>query len=201
MTEPRVDWERWQEEWQRGGSSQATVTAGLRQAAKARRELLFVQVIETVVGSVSVLLVALALNHAGNPFQAALGLAVGVGIGLIWAQRILMRRREHASKTAVSDDYLMQIRSLRVRQIRLAKFVWLVLVLDLVFLIPWWVIGNRVHSRRLTDLGAVATIWLPILGFLALFVWSLQLRRRAQLEVHDIDRMRTEYRDEPDAET
>jgi hypothetical protein len=71
----------------------------------------------------------------------------------------------------------------------------------LVFLIPWWVIGSRVHSRGLTDVGSVVTMWLPVLGFVALFVWSLRLRRRAHLEVQDIDRMRAEYRDEPDAGT
>lgn len=200
MTERRADWERWQEEWQRGGSSHATVTAGLRQTAKARRGLLFSWSIESAIGSASLLLVILALRHAGNAFEGGLGLAVGVGIGVVWAQRILLRRREHASETAVSEDYLVAIQTLRIREMRLAEFVWIVLSLELVFLIPWWVIGTRFHSRRLTDLGSLLTMWLPIVGFVALFVWSLRLRRRADLEIQDIDRMRDEYRDESGAE-
>jgi hypothetical protein len=39
---------------------------------------------------------------------------------------------------------------------------------------------------------------MQIMGFIALFVWSLRLRRRAYLEINDIDRMREEYRDEPE---
>jgi hypothetical protein len=200
MTESRADWERWQEEWQRSGSAQERVTAGLRLTAKARRELLLSRLIESAIGSASLLLVILALRHAGNPFEAGLGLSVGLGIGIVWVQRILLRRRERASETAVSDDYLVAIRNLRRRQMRLAQFVWIVLTLDIIFLIPWWVIGGRVHSRRLTDLGSVLTMWLPIMGFIALFAWSLRLRRRAHLEVTDIDRLRNEYRDEPGAE-
>ena len=200
MTERKADWERWQEEWQRGGSAQATVTAGLRQTAKARRGLFISWLIESAIGSASLLLVILALGHAGNAFEAGLGLAVGLGIGIVWVQRILLRRREHASETAASDDYLVAIRNLRSRQMRLAQFIWIVLGLELVFLIPWWVIGSRFHSRRLTDFGSVLSMWVPIVGFIALFVWSVRLRRKADLEMKDIDRLREEYRDEPRAE-
>jgi len=200
MTERGADWDRWQDEWQRGGSAQANVVAGLRLTAKARRELFLSQLIDSAIGSASLLLVILALRHAGNTFEAGLGLAVGLGIGIVWAQRILLRRREHASETAVSDDYLVGIRNLRRRQMRLAQFVWIVLTLDIIFLIPWWVIGSRVHSRRLTDLGSVWTMWVPIMGFIALFAWSFRLRHRAHLEVTDIDRLREEYRDEPRVE-
>ena len=153
MTERGADWDRWQDEWQRGGSAQANVIAGLRLTSKARRELLLSWLIESAIGSASLLLVILALRHAGNAFEAGLGLAAGLGIGIAWAQRILLRRREHASETAVSDDYLVAIRDLRRRQMRLAQFVWIVLSLDLVFLIPWWLIGSRVHSRP------VSRIW------------------------------------------
>jgi hypothetical protein len=200
MTERRPDWDRWQDEWRRGGSAQATVSAGLRLTSKARHELLLSWLLESAIGSASLLLVILALRHAGNAFEAGLGLAAGLGIGIIWVQRILLRRREHASETAASDDYLVAIRHLRRRQMRLAQFVWIVLSLELVFLIPWWLIGSRVHSRRLTDLGSVLTMWVPILGFIALFAWSVRLRRRSRLEITDIDRLREEYREEPRAE-
>jgi NADH:ubiquinone oxidoreductase subunit 3 (subunit A) len=200
VTERRADWDRWQDEWQRGGSAHATVSAGLRLTSKARRELLLSWLIESAIGSASLLLVILALRHAGNPFEAALGLAVGLGIGIVWIQRILLRRREHASETAASDDYLVAIRNLRRRQMRLAQFVWIVLSLEIVFLIPWWLVGSRVHSRRLTDLGSVLTMWVPIMGFIALFAWSVRLRRKSHLEITDIDRLREEYREEPRSE-
>jgi hypothetical protein len=37
-------------------------------------------------------------------------------------------------------------------------------------------------------------MWLPIVVFVALFIWSFRLRRRAQLEIRAIDAMRAEYR-------
>ncbi len=197
MTEPNSDWGRWQDEWQRGDSRQLPVTAGLRQVAKARREFLLIHVVEALIGFASVLLLALALKHVANPFQAALGVAVGAGIGLIWAQRIVHRRQEYASATAASVNYLASLRAVRERQIRLARFVWLVIALDVVFLIPWWVIGSRVHARKITDVGSALPVWLPIAGFIALLVWSLGLRRNARKEIGAIDQVTTGDRDEP----
>jgi hypothetical protein len=94
----------------------------------------------------------------------------------------------------MSDDYLAAMRSVRAREVRLAQFVWIVLSLELIFLIPWWVVGSRVHSRRLTDFGSLLSMWLPIVVFVALFIWSLRLRLRARLEINAIDAMRAEYR-------
>jgi MFS superfamily sulfate permease-like transporter len=192
MTERPADWGRWQDEW-RGGSAQASVTDTLRLTAKARREQLFLWLIESVIGGAALLAVIFALMHSHNSYEVALGLIVGLGIGIVWLERILLRRREYAAETAVSDDYLAAMRSVRAREVRLAQFVLIVLSLELIFLIPWWVVGSRVHSRRITDFGSLLTMWLPIAVFVALFVWSLRLRRRAQLEMRAIDSMRAEY--------
>jgi len=192
MTERKTDWERWQDEWRLGGSSQANVTAALRQLAKARRELFLTWMIESAIGSASLLLIIFALRHAASPFEAGLGLAVGVSIAIVWVQRIIIRQREHASDVASSAEYLVAIRSLRRRQMRLAQFIWIALAFELVFLIPWWVIGSRVHSRRITNIGSLLTMWVPILGFAALFVWSLRLALRARRETREIDRVSNE---------
>jgi hypothetical protein len=80
--------------------------------------------------------------------------------------------------------------------VRLAQFIWIALAFELVFLIPWWVIGSRVHSRRITNIGSLLTMWVPILGFAALFVWSLRLALRAQRETREIDRVRDEDREQ-----
>jgi len=90
--------------------------------------------------------------------------------------------------------------SVRRQEIRLAHFIWIVLPLELAFLTPWWVIGTRVHHRSLTDVGSWRTVWLPIVGMVALFVWSLRLRRRARAELRDIELLHAQYRD-PDAAT
>ena len=61
--------------------------------------------------------------------------------------------------------------------------------MELIFFIPWWVIGSRVHSRRITDTGSLLTMWLPIVVMLALYVWSFRLRAAAIRDVRTIDRL------------
>ncbi|MGH7490598.1 MAG: hypothetical protein ACREMY_34045, partial [bacterium] len=173
---------------------QATVTGALRLAAKARREEFFSRIVESAIGGAALLAVVFALMHSHNSYEVALGLIVGFGIGIVWVERILLRKRQYAAETAISDDYLTVTRSVRAGEVRLAQFVWIVLSLELIFLIPWWVIGSRVHSRRLTDPGSLLTMWLPIVAFVVLFIWSLSLRRGARLEISAIDAMRAEYR-------
>jgi len=68
-----------------------------------------------------------------------------------------------------------------------------VLSLELAFLTPWWVIGTRVHHRSLTEPGSWLTVWLPIVGMLALFVWSLRPRGRARAELRAIARLRDQF--------
>jgi hypothetical protein len=102
-------------------------------------------------------------------------------------QRILIRGREHASDTAAANEYLASARILAVREMRLAQFIWITLGLELAFLIPWWVIGSRVHSRAITNVGSLLTMWLPILGFALLLAWSVGIYRKARRLRQGID--------------
>lgn len=74
-----------------------------------------------------------------------------------------------------------------MRQARLAQFIWITLALELVFLIPWWVIGSRMHSRAITNVGSLLTMCLPIAGCVALIVWSVRSYRKARRLVQAID--------------
>jgi hypothetical protein len=189
------DWEQWQAEWQRVGNADAAARGAARQIAKARRQLFVARVIEGAVAGAAILVTAAALRHAGNPFEAVLGLVVGIGIGALWIQRIRLREREDAAVAASSPEHLTMLASVRVWQVRLAHFIWIVLALELAFLTPWWVIGSRVHHRSFTDPGSWETVWLPIAGMVALFVWSVRLRRRARADLRAIERLRAQYRD------
>ena len=100
-----------------------------------------------------------------------------------------IRQREQNSLSATALDYLAAMRRLRTRQIRLAEFVWVVLSMELIFFIPWWVIGSRVHSRRITDAGSLLTMWLPIVVIVALYVWAFRLRAAGIRDVQTIDRL------------
>jgi hypothetical protein len=189
------DWERWQQEWRRTGSGVAAPADARRYIARARRERLVARLIEGAVAGAALLVTAAALWHAANPFEALLGLVVGLAIGALWVQRALIREREDSAVAASSPEHLALLRGVRRQDIRLAQFIWLVLPLELAFLIPWWVIGTRVHHRSLTDVGSWQTVWLPLLGMLALFVWSVRLWRRARAEIHALDRLREQYRE------
>jgi len=189
------DWERWQGEWQRTEHAEPMARTAREQIARGRRELLVARLVESAVAGAAILITAAALRHAGNRLEAGLGLVVGVGIAALWLQRIRLRAREHAAVAASSPKHLAALTRVRLQQIRLAHFIWIVLALELVFLTPWWVIGNRVHHRTFTDLGSWLSVWLPIAGIVALFVWSWRLRRRARAELEAIEQLRTQYRD------
>ena len=197
---PSRDWERWQALWRRAGNAGAVAQDAPQQIARARRGLLVARLVESAVAVAAILVTAAALRHAGNPFEAALGLVVGASIGVLWIGRIRLRDREDAGVARTSPGHLTVLESVRRQEVRLAHFIWIVLPLELAFLTPWWVIGSRVHHRSLTDPGSWQTVWLPILGMLALFVWSLRLRRRARAELRDIELLHAQYRD-PDAAT
>src|SRR4029077_6320792 len=92
-----------------------------------------------------------------------------------------------------SPHHLAVLESVKRQEIRLAHFIWIVLPLELAFLTPWWVIGSRVHHRTFTDPSSWETVWLPIVGMLALLAWSVRLRGRARAELKSIERLREQY--------
>ena len=197
---PARDWERWQALWQGAGISRGGVQDAARQIARGRRRLLFTRLVESAVAGAAILITAAALRHAGNPLEAALGLVVGACIGILWIQRIRLREREDAGVAASSPEHLAVLERVRRQEVRLARFIWIVLTLELAFLTPWWVIGSRVHHRTFTDPKSWQTVWLPILGMLALFAWSVRLWRRARTELQIIEELREQYDDgEPPA--
>ena len=170
-------------------TSEGSVGVRLTRARKA----LLARLVESAVAAAAILITAAALRHAGNPFEAALGLVVGASIGVLWIGRIRLRDREDAGVARTSPGHLAVLESVRRQEVRLAHFIWIVLPLELAFLTPWWVIGSRVHHRSLTDPGSWLTVWLPIVGMVALFVWSLRLRGRARAALRAIARLRDQF--------
>lgn len=194
------DWQHWHDTWTMPAVSQPAEPVVQRWIGWARRRLFVTWMIETAVGAGSLGLIAIALRHAANQLEAALGISVGAIIALVWARSIMIRRDEHASDAQSSVEYLAAIRRVRARQLRLAWFIWVGLTLELVFLIPWWVIGSRVHSRSITDIASWLTVWLPVAGFIALYAWSLRLGRRARREMDGIDHLAEQYQEDGDGD-
>jgi hypothetical protein len=198
MNEPDIELLEWTDTWQRTTESPAATREVSRRLARARRENIVVRIIEGAVAVSAVALVALALMHAANLFEAGLGMFVGGAIVAIWIQRGRIRRREQSGDIASSVEYLLVLRRSRQERMRLAEFVWIVVVLDIVFLIPWWIIGSRFHHRGFTDTGTWISMWLPILGFIALILWALGVWRTARRELAEVDRLYASYRDVPE---
>jgi hypothetical protein len=196
MNEADIELLEWTDTWQRTTESPAATREVSRRLARARRENVVVRIIEGAVAVSAVALVALALMHAANAFEAGLGVFVGVAIVAIWIQRGRIRRRERAGDVASSVEYLLVLRRSRQQRMRLAEFVWILVVLDVIFLIPWWIIGSRYHHRGFTDSGNWISMWLPILGFIALYLWALGVWRSARRELAEVDRLYASYRNE-----
>lgn len=190
---PPNGWESWQAEWRRAGSADTVAQRAPRYLARARLRLLIARVIESAVAAAAILITAAALWHAANPFEAGLGLVVGVAIAALWIQRVRIRDREDAGVAASSPQHLAILERVKRQEIRLAHFIWIVLALELAFLTPWWVIGGRVHHRTFTDPSSWETVWLPIVGMVALLAWSVRLRRRARAELKSVERLRDQY--------
>jgi hypothetical protein len=198
MNEPDIELLEGTDTGQRTTESPAATREVSRRLARARRENIVVRIIEGAVAVSAVALVALALMHAANLFEAGLGVFVGGAIVAIWIQRGRIRRREQSGDIASSVEYLLVLRRSRQERMRLAEFVWIVVVLDIVFLIPWWIIGSRFHHRGFTDTGTWISMWLPILGFIALILWALGVWRTARRELAEVDRLYASYRDVPE---
>lgn len=199
MNEPDIELLEWTDTWQRTTESPAATQEVSRRLARARLESIAVRIVEGAVAVSALVLVALALMHAANAVEAGLGLFVGLAISAIWIQRGRIRFREQAGGDASSVQYLLVLRRTRQQRKRLAEFVWIVVVLDFVFLVPWWVIGSRFHHRSFTDAANWISMWLPILGFIALSLWALGVWRSARCELGEVDRLYASYRDEVDA--
>jgi hypothetical protein len=198
MNEPDIELLEWKDAWQRSTESPGATREVSRRLARARLESIIVRIIEGAVATSALALVASALMHAANGREAALGLFVGLAISAIWIQRSRIRRRERAGGVATTVEYLIVLRRTRHQRMRLAEFVWIIVVLDVVFLVPWWIIGSRFHHRSLTDAGTWISMWLPILGFIALCLWALGLWRSARRELREVDRLYATYRDDAD---
>ncbi|HYL55902.1 MAG TPA: hypothetical protein VEU73_10060 [Gemmatimonadales bacterium] len=190
---PPNGWESWQADWRRAGSADAVAHSAPRYLVRARLRLVVARIIENIVAAAAILITAAALRHAGNAFEAGLGLVIGIAIGALWIQRARIRDREDAGVGTSSPQHLAVLESVKRQEIRLAHFIWIVLPLELAFLTPWWVIGSRVHHRTFADPSSWLTVWLPIVGMLVLLAWSVRLRGRARADLKSIERLREEY--------
>jgi hypothetical protein len=176
------DWDLWAERWRAERVSPAELDALIARTKRARRGIVMMRLVSTGVTVLALGVVGAALWHAGNAFEAALGLAVGVGIVVVWLVDVLNQRDSRHHAEAPTAEYRRARRGLCLRQIRFARLGWTIVALDLVFLIPWWIGGIAVHGRGF-HLTQLLTMWGPLALMSAFVVWTISLTRSARAEL------------------
>jgi hypothetical protein len=180
------DWERWEESWRAVGTTRAELDAMIGRTRRARRAIVLVRFLSVGVAVTALAVVAAALRHAGNPFEVALGLVVGIGIAAAWFADTVNQRRALDKVEALPSEYLATRRALCLRQLRFARLGWIVVALDLAFLFPWWIGGFRVHGFGF-HVGQLLTIWGPVALMSAFVTWTFRVRSRALAELQKLE--------------
>jgi hypothetical protein len=151
------------------------------------------EVIIVVIAAVGVLA---AMRHSANVFERVLGVSVVVAIVAVWAVYALARRREQQVVDTSALEYVAVLRSLRQRQIRFVHFGWLVLALELVFLLTWWAGGVGLHRAQLAAPIAIASLWIPVVTMVVFVAWTVRLRTRASAELLVLAQLEQRLRDD-----
>ena len=176
------EWPEWEQLWQSDRTSASRLDALVERSRRARRSIWLLRLLSTTLAVVALAIVAAALRHAGNPFEIALGTVVGMGIVIVWVIDLQNQRHGATNVEAPANEYAATRRALCVRQVRFAQLGWIVTALDLVFLIPWWIGGIKVHGGGFHAMQLL-TMWGPLTLMGAFAWWTIRLRRRARAEL------------------
>ncbi|HEX6749521.1 MAG TPA: hypothetical protein VF092_19660 [Longimicrobium sp.] len=190
MTQPESDWESWRSDWQADAGPLpdarelvASETRRVRRAAAA----------EIALAALAVAGLAAALLHTPEREDIVRAVAVASLIVLALAIRLVQRRNRPSGGEATAAFVELSLRG-RVRQLRAIHFAWVVVALELAFLVPWWIDGFRIHREALTAPVFIAAWWLPALLLAALLAWTFRLHRRLRGEVSRLEALRAELR-------
>jgi hypothetical protein len=81
-------------------------------------------------------------------------------------------------------------------QLRAIGVIWVAVALNLVFFLPWWISGYRVHRAELDAPIMLASWWFPLLALAALVVWSVRFRTALNAELERLRELEAAYREE-----
>lgn len=180
MTDAEDSWSELRSAWKSGTPDDGVRVARAAVSRAMRRSL----VARTGLVVFAVAITGGALVHAANPLEAALGLITGVAIAAAWWVSATTDRRTQAVLAEPAEDYRELRAEILRAQIRFFRFVWLVLALQLVFLVPWWIGGISAHrGEGLFGSLMLVAFWLPLAGMVMLFGWTV---RRSQLAAREL---------------
>ncbi|HEV8411059.1 MAG TPA: hypothetical protein VGQ30_11140 [Gemmatimonadaceae bacterium] len=180
------EWSAWEESWRAARTSSEEIEELIARTGRARRSIVLMRVVSGGLAVVSLAIVGAALRHAGNPFEASLGLIVGLGVAAVWLFDARIQLRAAESVAAPQEEYFATRRRLCIRRLRFVRLGWIVVALDLAFLIPWWIGGLRVHGSAF-NAGQLLTIWTPVAAMAVFLAWTVTVRSRARAELARLD--------------
>ena len=176
------EWGEWEALWCANRVPMQSLEQMIARTKHARRTLRLIRVLSGALALVALGVVGAALRHAGNAIEIALGVVVGIGICAVSILDVINQRRAQESVEVPASEYVAVRRALCVRQLRFARLILLVTLLDLVFLVPWWIGGFRFHGAGFHTIQLL-TMWGPLALMIVVGSWAIRLRRLAQAEL------------------
>lgn len=184
MTTQPDDWEQWRAAWAK--PSVGNLDAATHRAARARRRIRLLVVVEVLVVAAVVGVIAAAVSHAANPFEVTLAVAAAAGSLLALARQVATRRTEARLLSASLADYPVLLMALRRREIGASRLTMLVVGALLVFLVLWWSGGLTYHRGQAFAPLTIGLFWVPLAGALGLLAWSFKIRRSARDQLEQL---------------
>ena len=167
-----------------GAPDAALVTASIRKAERMRARL---DVVRAAVALAAVGGLVAAVIHAVDFREAMTALAAGVAIVVSWVVFSSSERRQRDLLPAPAEAYVAARIGLLRSQRRLLWFIWLVLALDLVFLVPWLASGIGIHLGEQASGRMLLLLWFPLGVLIAFAVWTVRRLRVIGLELAVLD--------------
>jgi hypothetical protein len=163
------DWGTLRRAWLAEKDDGTSLAAARARAARTRR---LTNVARTAVAVLVLAEIAAATAHAANLLEGVLAVSVSIAIAVLWAQDAIASRRDALMLTSATAQYVTERATLLRSQIRTLWFVRVVLLLQLVFLVPWWIGGIRIHAAEAWSRLTVFALWLPLVGTSILLWWT-----------------------------
>lgn len=183
MNDPQDDWARWRETWQEGSAGAPPMAVLRKRFLREQRRIVVTAVAEAILALAAASGIAVALVHTPYRGAVAWGALVVALIAFTWVVELLRRGGTSPPLTESTQTFLELSRRRCRTQLRAVRFTWILIALELVFLVPWWAGGLHAHAGALHSPLVILLGWLPMALIAGLFAWSLRLWRRLSAEL------------------
>jgi hypothetical protein len=179
-----TDWEYWAADWQALDPVKGDPGT---MCARVRQKDMRLWLIRIAEGALALMVsagVGLAIAHAPAPEDLLRGAVVVAIVLVITGVRLLAHWFHPAASNSTTTFLELSLRN-RQRQVQGLGYAWLLITLKLLFLIPWWMDGYRIHREAVGSLAFISA-WLPTALILGLLVWTMRRWLRLREEIAEL---------------